>query len=141
MGSRPFPMCQDRRKCFARTERGQCKALSSAYPDGECPFCKPDGNVTNGKRYLYDLARYSRWLYGRGGETMREQCLQEMVMSLVFGGIAAIIAFSSVFQYADFTVVGAIAFLIGTWYIGTYCAWSLIDWTERWCKWRRKRGH
>jgi len=70
----------------------------------------------------------------------REQCLQEMVAALVMGGAAAIIAFVFALQVTEFNIADGISFLFGTWFIGTYCSWSLIDWTERWLKWRRKQG-
>lgn len=35
------PHCDDKRKCFARIN-GRCLVLTSAYEDGESPFCKEE---------------------------------------------------------------------------------------------------
>lgn len=43
--------CNDTRECFARGRGGFCEILRSVYPPGKCPWCKPDENITNGKRY------------------------------------------------------------------------------------------
>ena len=47
--------CPDSRKCFARREEnGGCAILTKPYEhDGECPFCKPVANVTNGRKFEY----------------------------------------------------------------------------------------
>jgi len=46
-----LPVCHDTRECFGR-ENGRCCILSESYEkDGACKFCKPDGEVTNGKKY------------------------------------------------------------------------------------------
>lgn len=48
-------VCQDSRPCGGRDARtGRCRPLESGYPDGKCPFCKPDFNYTNGEYYGYD---------------------------------------------------------------------------------------
>ena len=57
------PKCNDKRQCFAK-ERGRdgyyCTILAMPYTnapmyaDGDCPFCKPEKEVTNGKYYPYD---------------------------------------------------------------------------------------
>lgn len=59
------PRCVDSRPCFAQTTiRGglkRCTALTSSYEeDGDCPFAKPDKEVTDGQRYPYDTR------YGKG---------------------------------------------------------------------------
>lgn len=35
--------CNDTRECFAQIQ-GKCTILTGNYPDGKCPFCKPDKN-------------------------------------------------------------------------------------------------
>ena len=54
-------VCNDRRKCFAKTSRGgyfyTCSLLMENYDDGKCPFCKPERNVTKGKRYAFRLIK------------------------------------------------------------------------------------
>lgn len=48
-----YPKCFDKRPCFARSERGNCKILEQTYKEnGQCPFCKPyrDKDV-NGNEY------------------------------------------------------------------------------------------
>lgn len=45
--------CHDPRPCFARINGG-CALIGydkPMYKDGECPFCKPDREVTNGVYY------------------------------------------------------------------------------------------
>ena len=53
--------CNDRRKCFAKNSRGggvyMCSLLHETYDDGKCPFCKPERNVTKGKRYAFKLIK------------------------------------------------------------------------------------
>jgi len=46
------PRCKDSRPCFARKD-GHCVCLISTYPDGKCPFCKPEMEVTNGVYYPF----------------------------------------------------------------------------------------
>lgn len=43
--------CRDCRTCFAKNEKGMCRLLDEVYNDRECPFCKPDRNITNGRIY------------------------------------------------------------------------------------------
>lgn len=48
--------CIDSRLCFARKENGECSCLTlktkaDVYDDGQCPFCKPRREYTNGKYY------------------------------------------------------------------------------------------
>ena len=57
-------VCNDARKCFAKRntlekDKSICSILSSSYDDEVCPFCKPDREVTKGKRYPLDK-RYSQ---------------------------------------------------------------------------------
>ena len=58
------PKCRDSRPCFAKEKSLQrnyhgdydnmCNVLTrSTYPDGECPFCKPKRDVTNGTAYPF----------------------------------------------------------------------------------------
>lgn len=52
-------LCKDARPCFARRETLEvgmyvCSALTSSYGEGLCPFCKPERDVTSGKRYPYN---------------------------------------------------------------------------------------
>ena len=53
------PVCEDTRKCFGAMFHGGmrfCRVLGSAYKaGGECPFCKPERDITNGKQYLYNV--------------------------------------------------------------------------------------
>lgn len=45
-------VCIDTRECFAKGPKGRCLALSVTYEhDGECPFCKKDGAITDDKYY------------------------------------------------------------------------------------------
>jgi len=53
--------CRDSRECFGRLPDKTCRALTGTYEqDGQCPFCKPDREVTDGVRYPYDIR------YGKG---------------------------------------------------------------------------
>ena len=41
------PDCNDSRRCFAKRQRVRgegkfCTILMESYPDGKCPFCKPE---------------------------------------------------------------------------------------------------
>lgn len=48
----PFPKCRDTRECFARNKFRDCTILkATSSRDGACEFCKPDKEVTNGRRY------------------------------------------------------------------------------------------
>lgn len=47
------PRCRDKRECFAR-ENGKCTLLTEARKDGQCPFCKPKKEYTNGVFYPYN---------------------------------------------------------------------------------------
>lgn len=51
--------CRDTRKCFATVYYGGmrwCKALGGPpyKNDGDCPFCKEEREVTNGKVYPFN---------------------------------------------------------------------------------------
>ena len=46
-------LCRDERPCFARFGE-RCGILQSTYAPGACPFCKPVGDVTDGRIYPYD---------------------------------------------------------------------------------------
>lgn len=55
------PICVDIRPCFAKNKlTHKCGILEpnkdglSGYVDGECPFCKPKREVTNGIEYPFD---------------------------------------------------------------------------------------
>lgn len=51
----PFPKCRDSRECFARNRLDDCTILKSTYSrEGACTFCKPDKEITNGRRYPHD---------------------------------------------------------------------------------------
>lgn len=51
----PFAKCRDTRECFARNSVSECTILLKApCNDGECRFCKPDKEVTKGRRYPLD---------------------------------------------------------------------------------------
>ena len=57
--------CHDTRNCFAKEYRKEvcfCNILvAPGYEkDSECPFCKPNKEITNGKRYPRNP------LYGKG---------------------------------------------------------------------------
>jgi hypothetical protein len=55
--STPLKQCNDNRPCFGkgRNLAGDvvCRVLCETYADGECPFCKPESDVTKGKKYPY----------------------------------------------------------------------------------------
>ena len=42
------------RKCFANKD-GNCTLLKANYPAGECPFCKPERHVTDGKDFRKEV--------------------------------------------------------------------------------------
>lgn len=56
--------CNDTRTCFAKFRypdgRVTCRLLTETYPNGECPFCKPDREVTNGIVYPNNEKKYRR---------------------------------------------------------------------------------
>lgn len=58
MRIRQNPYCYDDAPCFARKldkdGRGRCTILYREYIFGGCPFCKPQKEITNGKRYPYE---------------------------------------------------------------------------------------
>lgn len=44
--------CEQKGKCFAKTERGYCLILKGeGYEQGKCPFQKPERGVTKGKYF------------------------------------------------------------------------------------------
>lgn len=45
--------CNEKRNCFAKKD-GMCTVLNSTYPAGKCKFCKPEREITKGKRYEYN---------------------------------------------------------------------------------------
>lgn len=48
----PFPKCRDTRECFARNKFNDCTILKqTSSRNGACTFCKPDKEVTKGRRY------------------------------------------------------------------------------------------
>ena len=60
-------ICNDTRFCFAKNlSSGRCEILiqrsanDKGYPNGKCPFCKPERNVTNDKYYPYNSAYLKR---------------------------------------------------------------------------------
>ena len=63
--------CVESRPCFAKNRESKyvkCRILTSTYPDGKCPFCKPEMEVTNGKRYPFDMEGYRKNMQGRSGK-------------------------------------------------------------------------
>lgn len=57
--------CRDPRACFARKD-GCCTVLRETYEHEKraCPFCKPERDVTKGKRYEHKIQKGVR-LVGR----------------------------------------------------------------------------
>lgn len=61
--------CRDTRPCFAREVNPEgrvvCMILSNTYlnESRDCPFCKPEREVTGGMQYPYN-ANYSERLLG-----------------------------------------------------------------------------
>lgn len=61
MYGKRYEKCPDTRDCFAKLG-GECVVLQKDSnhrkifytEDGECPFCKPERDVTDGKRYSYN---------------------------------------------------------------------------------------
>lgn len=56
MSANKLPICNDKRTCGMATHIDgvkKCACLHTTYPDGKCPFCKPDKAYTNGKWYPY----------------------------------------------------------------------------------------
>lgn len=41
MKQNDMPICNEIKDCFAKTTGGECKILTSTYPQGKCPFWKP----------------------------------------------------------------------------------------------------
>ena len=67
-------VCNDNRTCFARyrayggTGPLICTVLTDAYPVvGQCPFCKPEREITKGKHYPYN-PEYQYWYAKKHGE-------------------------------------------------------------------------
>jgi len=62
--------CRDTRPCFAREVNpegtGICLILMDTYlnENRDCPFCKPEKEVTDGKRYPYNT-HYSEKMQGK----------------------------------------------------------------------------
>lgn len=63
-----YEICPDSRECFAKKE-GKCIVLQRDFnrrkqfytKDGECPFCKPDRDISFGKKYYFEqLSEYRR---------------------------------------------------------------------------------
>ena len=66
-----YEICPDSRECFAK-KNGRCIVLqrdsnhSKGFysKDGECPFCKPHRDITNGKVYYFEqLSEHRRRRY------------------------------------------------------------------------------
>lgn len=51
---KPIVCNETTRKCFANKD-GACTLLKTNYPEGECPFCKPERYVTDGKYYRKEV--------------------------------------------------------------------------------------
>lgn len=71
MYSKRYEKCPDTRDCFAKLG-GECVVLqrdsnhSKIFytKDGECPFCKPNRDITNGKVYYFEqLSEHRRRRY------------------------------------------------------------------------------
>ena len=62
-----YEICPDSRECFAK-KNGRCIVLQRDLgrhiqfykKDGECPFCKPHRDITNGKVYYFEQLSESR---------------------------------------------------------------------------------
>lgn len=61
MYSKRYEKCPDTRECFARLgdecvvlQRDSNHSKIFYTEDRECPFCKPERDVTDGKRYFYN---------------------------------------------------------------------------------------
>lgn len=53
--------CIDTRECFEKLSNKSCLALSITYEhDGECPFCKPDARITDGKYYPIETEKSTK---------------------------------------------------------------------------------
>lgn len=56
-----YENCPDSRECFAKKE-GKCIVLQRDFnrrkqfytKDGECPFCKPNRDISFGKKYFFE---------------------------------------------------------------------------------------
>jgi len=56
-----YENCPDSRGCFAK-KNGRCIVLQRDFnrrkqfytKDGECPFCKPDRDISFGKKYFFE---------------------------------------------------------------------------------------
>ena len=59
MGKKVNVLCVESKPCFANSD-GVCTLLKSGYKEGECPFCKPTVNITNGKKYPFSEITYTR---------------------------------------------------------------------------------
>ena len=59
----------------------------------------------------------------------REDCMKEMMISMLIGNLITLVVFTALRAVlAPLEVVG---FWVGTWFIATYCVWSVIDWMDR----------
>jgi len=61
MYSKRYEKCPDSRECFAKLgdecvvlQRDANRRKIFYTEDGECPFCKPDRDITNGKVYYFE---------------------------------------------------------------------------------------
>lgn len=59
----------------------------------------------------------------------REDCMKEMLISLLIGNIVTLIIFAAL--HAVFTPVEVVGFWVGTWFISTYAVWTIIDILDR----------
>lgn len=67
LNAEKYEICPDSRECFAKKE-GKCIVLQRDFnrrkqfytKDGECPFCKPDRDISFGKKYYFEQLSETR---------------------------------------------------------------------------------
>lgn len=65
-----------------------------------------------------------------GGLIMtREDCMKEMMISLLIGNLITLIIFSAL--HAVFSPLEVVCFWVGTWFVATYAVWTVIDILDR----------
>ena len=60
----------------------------------------------------------------------REKCLEEMIRSMIIGGVIGMFGLAFVHQQLR-GPLEMVVYWIATWGIATYGTWSVIDWMDR----------
>lgn len=59
----------------------------------------------------------------------RSECQREMIFAMTAGNLITAVLLA--FLHDGLTAGEVMAFWMATWFIATYCAWSVIDWADR----------